>query len=414
MFCVAYSRRLPLFVARSCFFASSPKSVSGRKMPPKSAVVEEKIALGRVGSNLQVGIVGVPNVGKSSTFNLLTRQSVPAENYPFCTIDPNHARVIVPDARFDKLVEKYKPASAVPAFLQVTDIAGLVKGASEGAGLGNAFLSHIRATDAIFQIVRCFEDADVTHVEGGVDPVRDLEIISNELRLKDLEFLTKQLEQLTSKRNRGPADKEHEHMVDLTKRLVEVLEAGKDIRFGEWKNADIELLNTMQLLTAKPVLYIANMSAEDYERKKNKWLAKVKKWIDDHCPGEQLVPYSVKHETALLDQGKIEGSQLEKIITTGYHLLNLAHFFTAGEDEVKAWTIQKGTKAPQAAGKIHTDFERGFICAEVCKFEDLMEHGSEAACRAAGKYRQQGREYVVADGDIILFRFNVTKDAKKK
>jgi obg-like ATPase 1 len=377
-------------------------------MPPKADAAEPKLTLGRVGHSLSVGIVGVPNVGKSSTFNLLTRQSVAAENYPFCTIDPNVARVVVPDARFDKLVEKYKPASQVPAVLTVTDIAGLVKGASTGAGLGNAFLSHIKAVDAIFQVVRCFDDDDVTHVEGGVDPVRDLEIIAFELRAKDIAQVDADLAKENSTRLKKDTAK-----IELLERLKALLESGKDVRFGEWKNADIEMLNTMQLLTAKPSLYLANMSLEDFERKKNKWLPKVKKWIDEHCPGEQLVPYSVKAENKMLDEGTVQGSQLEKIIVQGYHILNLVHFFTAGEDEVKAWTIHKGSKAPQAAGRIHTDFEKGFICAEVCKYEDVMELGSEAACRAAGKYRQQGREYVVEDGDIIFFRFNVSGGKKK-
>uniref|UniRef100_A0A069DSU9 Obg-like ATPase 1 n=1 Tax=Panstrongylus megistus TaxID=65343 RepID=A0A069DSU9_9HEMI len=395
--------------------------------PKKPEEPERKPLIGRVGTNLKVGIVGLPNVGKSTFFNILTKSQAAAENFPFCTIDPNESRVPVPDTRYDYLCEYYKPASKVPAFLNVVDIAGLVKGASEGQGLGNAFLSHIKACDALFHMCRAFEDGDVTHVEGEVDPIRDLEIISEELRLKDQEFLATNLEKLERVVGRG-GDKKLKPEYDCLMKIKNVLlEQKHHLRFADWSATDIETLNKYMFITVKPALYLVNLSEKDYIRKKNKWLPKIKEWIDKNDPGALIIPFSGVLENklsemdeaerkAFLDENKIT-SALEKIIVQGYKALQLQYFFTSGPDEVKAWTIQKGTKAPQAAGKIHTDFEKGFIMAEVMKFDDFKEEGTEASVKAAGKYRQQGRNYVVEDGDIIFFKFNAgagIKDAKKK
>ncbi|XP_017788899.1 PREDICTED: obg-like ATPase 1 [Habropoda laboriosa] len=395
--------------------------------PKKIEEPERKPLIGRVGTNLKIGIVGIPNVGKSTFFNVLTKSQAAAENFPFCTIDPNESRVPVPDERFDYLCEYFKPASKVPAFLNVVDIAGLVQGAAEGQGLGNSFLSHINACDGIFHLCRAFDDDDVTHVEGDVNPVRDLEIISEELRLKDIEFLNGHLEKLEKLVVRGNDKKLKPEYDTLLKVKGVMVDEKRHIRFADWSATDIEVLNKYLFLTSKPVIYLINTSKQDYIRKKNKWLGKIKEWVDKNDPGAIIIPFSGAFENVLVDMDAAErakyleeskvASILDKIIVKGYQALQLQYFFTAGHDEVKAWTIQKGTKAPQAAGKIHTDFEKGFIMAEVMKFDDFKNEGSEAAVKAAGKYRQQGRNYVVEDGDIIFFKFNAgagLKDAKKK
>ncbi|NP_001153863.1 Obg-like ATPase 1 [Acyrthosiphon pisum] len=397
-------------------------------MPPKKVEEPEKKPLiGRVGTNLKVGIVGIPNVGKSTFFNVLTKSEAAAENFPFCTIDPNESRVPVPDQRFDYLVEYFKPTSKVPAFLNVVDIAGLVKGAAEGQGLGNAFLSHIKACDALFHLCRAFEAEDVIHIEGEVNPIKDMEVINEELRLKDEEYFHANLEKLEKLAIRG-GDKKLKPEYDTFLKIKTILvDEKKHIRFGDWSALDIEFLNKHMFITTKPVIYLVNLSEKDYIRKKNKWLIKIKEWVDKNDPGAIIIPFSGVFENKIIEMEEPERkkymeevqatSALDKIIIQGYKALQLQYFFTAGHDEVKAWTIQKGFKAPQAAGRIHTDFEKGFIMAEVMKFEDFKNEGTEAACKAAGKYRQQGRNYVVEDGDIIFFKFNAgagLKDPKKK
>lgn len=396
----------------------APKKDSGEGAPKRALI-------GRVGTNLTIGIVGLPNVGKSTFFNVLTKSQAAAENFPFCTIDPNESRVPVPDVRYDFLVDHYKPASKVPAFLNVTDIAGLVKGASSGEGLGNAFLSHIKACDAIFHLCRAFDDEDVTHVEGDVDPVRDLNIINEELRLKDESYLLPYIEKFEKTVLRS--DKKAKSEYDILLKIKSVLcEQKKHLRFMDWNAAEIEILNKHLFITTKPVIYLVNLTEKDFIRKKNKWLAKIKEAVDHADPGALLVPFSASFENRLFDMPADERavyekenkttSQLEKIIVAGYKSLNLIYFFTCGPDEVKCWTIQSGTKAPQAAGRIHTDFEKGFIMAEVMKYDDFHQLESEAAVKAAGKYRQQGKMYVVEDGDIIYFKFNAGAGltAKKK
>jgi len=393
--------------------------------PKKDELPTRKPVIGRVGTSLKMGIVGLPNVGKSTFFNILTKLQASAENFPFCTIDPNEGRVPVPDTRFDYLCSKYTPNNEQPAFLNIVDIAGLVKGAHEGKGLGNAFLSHIRACDGIYQMIRIFDDEEIVHVEGEVDPIRDLEIIQEELRLKDLEFIDKMRADIEKRASRS-SDKTLKAELDLLTRLTALLsDDRKWVRSNDWKDVDIELLNKYLLITAKPVVYLLNMSESDYLKKKNKWLVKIKQWIDANDPGATVILLSAPYEQKLMDLPTDEEravlikdtgalSMMEKIIVTGYKTLNLSYFFTVGQDEVKCWTIQNGMKAPQAAGRIHGDFEKGFIMAEVMKFEDFKEYGNETAVKAAGKYRQQGKAYTVEDGDIILFKFNAGAGLSEK
>lgn len=395
-------------------------------MPPKAKKEEgekKPIILGRLGTGLKIGIVGLPNVGKSTFFNILTKSEAAAENFPFCTIDPNEARVPIPDKRWTYLCEHHKPAKEIPAFLNVVDIAGLVKGAHEGAGLGNAFLSNIDSCDAIYHMLRIFEDDDITHVEGGVDPVRDMEIIHDELRLKDLAKVNKRLPDLEKVYVRGN-NKQYKNEYDTLVKAKEHLESGKPIRFGEWNDNEIEELNRSLFLTAKPHIYLCNMSEKKYVTKKIKGIKPVKEWIDKNDPGALMIPYSAMFEQSIFHMSPEEkethckelktASMLEKIVVNGFSALGLQVFFTAGKDEVKAWTIKKGMTAPKAAGRIHTDFEKGFIMAEVMGFDDFEAAGSESKCKADGKYRQQGKTYIVKDGDIIFFKFNTPSAPKKK
>jgi obg-like ATPase 1 len=389
----------------------------------KKEEVPKKVLLGRPGNTLKMGIVGLPNVGKSTTYNLLSKLQVPAENYMFCTIEPNKARVEVPDERFDKLCQIYKPKSEVPASLTILDIAGLVKGASQNQGMGNAFLSHIQSVDGIFHVVRAFDDEEVQHYEGDVDPIRDLEIIDFELMEKDKAVVEKNLEELTKVigRTNNKDSKEEKAVLD---RVVELYKNNQNVRDAEWNYKEIDILNKYLFFSAKPVVYLVNVSEKDYINKKNKWLGKILAWINSHGGGK-IIPYSVAYEKKLAEaasdeerakiiaETKVE-SALGKIITSGYYALDLIHYFTSGEDEVKCWTIRKGLKAPQAAGVIHTDFERGFISAEVMKFEDLLALGTENEVKKEGKVRTEGKNYEVQDGDIIYFKFNVSDPGAKK
>ncbi|CZS91111.1 probable GTP-binding protein [Rhynchosporium graminicola] len=403
------------------------RSYAKKKMPPKKPVKEEKLLLGRPGNNLKSGIVGLANVGKSTLFQAITKCHLgnPA-NFPFATIDPEESRVIVPDERYDWLCEKYNPKSRVPAHLTIYDIAGLTRGASSGAGLGNAFLSHIRAVDAIFQVVRCFDDAEIIHIEGDVDPVRDLTIISEELRIKDIEFTEKALEASKKLTRRGGQSLEMKKLKEeeaCIEKVLALLQGGGDVRKGDWTVKEIEYINPLFLLTAKPVVYLINLSEKDYIRKKNKHLAKVMEWIKEHAAGDPILPISICLEERLTQfEGGTEGeeakkelkelgveSALPKLITTMRKVLDLGSFFTTGTDEVRQWTIRNGTKAPQAAGVIHGDFEKTFIQAIVYNFIDLKELGDEAEIKAKGKIQTKGKEYVVQDGDIVLFKAGAAK-----
>ncbi|KAJ2604725.1 hypothetical protein EV177_006328, partial [Coemansia sp. RSA 1804] len=393
---------------------------SKKKMPPKKNVVEEKMQLGRPGNNLKIGVVGLPNVGKSTFFNAITKSAVSAENYPFCTIDPSVSRVAVPDERFDWLVAQYQPSSRVPAFLSVTDIAGLVKGAAEGAGLGNAFLSHISAVDGIFHMIRAFDDPDVVHVEGEVNPDRDLEIIHYELRLKDLAMLNKYIGDNQRNIDRmgtgGSADdKKKKDEFAMVVKVRDWVAAGNDVRKGEWTNKEIAVINSQHLLTAKPVTYLVNLSERDYLRKKNKFLPVIKKWIDEHNPGDKLIPFSGDFETKLVNMDDAEraaylkeinaASAFPKIILTGYDSLDLMHFFTAGQGtEVRGWTCRKKAKMTDAARNVHNDIADSLIQVDVMKFDELKAAGSEAELKAQGKLYIRGKDALIEDGDIVYFR----------
>ena len=365
--------------------------------------------------SLTAGIVGLPNVGKSTLFNAITKKNILAANYPFATIEPNVGIVVVPDKRVDKLNEMYQPASLVKTAYEFTDIAGLVKGASNGEGLGNKFLSHIREVDAIVEVVRCYDDGNIIHVENTVDPVRDIEIIEVELILSDLEIIDNRLNKI-GKKAAMTKDKDTLKEFELLNKLKESLEKNVSIRNIELTEDENKLLKSFNLLTAKPIIYMANVSDSDIVEGTNKYVEEVKKYASKSSAKVIVVCAKIEEELSSLDDEEkeeflhelgIKESGLDQLISATYSLLGLKTFFTAGTDEVRAWTFKDGMKAPECAGIIHTDFERGFIKAEVMSYEDLVEFGSEKNVKEAGKMRLEGKEYLMQDGDICYFRFNV-------
>lgn len=363
---------------------------------------------------LKCGIVGLPNVGKSTLFNALTSAKALAANYPFATKEPNIGMVTVPDERLDKLIELVKPKSSVPTTIEIVDIAGLIKGASQGEGLGNQFLANIREVDAIIHVVRCFDDGQIIHVDGSIDPVRDKDIVDTELILKDLETMERRLDKL--KKQAKTATKEAKAAVETAELIIAQLNTGKPARLAELPEAGIEMIQEAMLLTAKPVLYVCNVDEKSVLTGNNYTKVFESSLISDESESV-IISAGIEADIAELDTAEdrqaflddlgLTEPGLHKIIRTGYQLLDLITYFTAGEKEVRAWTVKKGSLAPQAAGVIHSDFEKGFIRAEVIKYPDYVKYGSESAVKEAGKMAVEGKEYVVQDGDVMHFRFNV-------
>ena len=363
---------------------------------------------------MKLGIVGLPNVGKSTLFNALTAAGAEAENYPFCTIEPNVGIVQVPDNRLSLLAKLVNPEKITPATIEFVDIAGLVKGASNGEGLGNRFLSHIREVDSIVHVVRCFEDENITHVEGKISPIDDIEIINLELMLADFEIIENRLHKVEKL---AKADKSYRKEYELLTRLKESIENNKPLRNLEFEPEEIDLIKSFGLLSLKPVLYVCNVSEDDllYEEE-NKYVKEVKEYAEKENSQVVVISGRIEAEISQLNEDEkkiflselgLEESGLDKLINASYSLLGLMSFLTAGEKEVRAWTIKKGTKAQKAAGKIHSDIERGFIRAEVINYKDLLECGGTTQAKEKGLVRLEGKDYIVQDGDVILFRFNV-------
>ncbi|KRX07544.1 TGS-like protein [Pseudocohnilembus persalinus] len=379
----------------------------GAKKKAKTAqkgqqAAEEQVFFGRRGaSNLKMGIVGMANVGKSTTFNLISKQTVPAENFPFCTIDPNIAVIQIPDKRFDKLVEIYDPVKVSPPTLQLIDIAGLVKGASEGEGLGNEFLTHIKQVDGIFQVVRAFEKDDILHTEGEMDPIRDMQIIRDELILKDIQMIESQMKEVQKKAEKSKQP-DAIHAFEAMKKSLQLLNERKWLRFQKWNQLEVNALNRLHLLSTKPVTFLVNQSKQDYQENNCKFDKDIEQWIKEFG-GEkecQVIKYSAELEKTLENSNK-----MEEIILNGYKLLNLIHYFTVGKDECKSWSVRNGSTAPQSAAQIHTDFEKGFVQASVINYDEYIKNTE----KYQSKVRKEGKQYIVQDGDIINFTCTINK-----